>query len=62
MGKRPSVAVSVPAYNAQATIGPCLDAIRAALQPGDELIVYDDGATDSTNAMAKAAGARILRN
>lgn len=62
MGKRPSVAVIVPAYNAQATIGPCLDAIRAALQPGDELIVYDDGATDSTNAMAKAAGARILRN
>lgn len=62
MGKRPSVAVIVPAYNAQATIGPCLDAIRAALQPGDELIVYDDGATDNTNAMAKAAGARILRN
>ena len=62
MGKRRSVTVIVPAYNAQATIGPCLDAIRAALQPGDELIVYDDGATDDTNAMAKAAGARILRN
>lgn len=62
MGKRPSVAVIVPAYNAQATIGPCLDAIRAAMQPGDELIVYDDGATDDTNAMAQAAGARILRN
>lgn len=62
MGNRRSVAVIVPAYNAQATIGPCLDAIRAALRPGDELIVYDDGATDNTNAMAKAAGARILRN
>lgn len=62
MGKRRSVAVIVPAYNAEATIGPCLEAIRAALRPGDELIVYDDGATDNTNAMAKAAGARILRN
>ncbi len=62
MGNRRSVAVIVPAYNAQATIGPCLEAIRAALRPGDELIVYDDGATDNTNAMAKAAGARILRN
>jgi len=62
MGERRSVAVIVPAYNAQATIGPCLEAIRAALQPGDELIVYDDGATDNTNAMAKAAGAKILRN
>lgn len=62
MGKRPSVAVIVPAYNAEATIGPCLEAIRAALEPGDELIVYDDGATDNTNAMAKAARARILRN
>lgn len=62
MGTRRSVAVIVPAYNAEATIGPCLEAIRAALRPGDELIVYDDGATDNTNAMAKAAGARILRN
>lgn len=62
MGKRPSVAVIVPAYNAQATIGPCLEAIGAALRPGDELIVYDDGATDNTNPMAKAAGAHILRN
>lgn len=62
MGERPTVTVIVPAYNAQATIAPCLDAIHAAMQPGDELIVYDDGATDDTNAIAKAAGARILRN
>jgi glycosyltransferase involved in cell wall biosynthesis len=29
MGKRPTVTVIVPAYNAQATIAPCLDAIHA---------------------------------
>lgn len=62
MGARPTVTVIVPAYNAQATITPCLEAIRSAMRPGDELIVYDDGATDNTNAIARAAGARILRN
>lgn len=62
MEVRPAVSVIVPAYNAQATIGSCLDAINAAKRAGDELIVYDDGATDRTNAMAVAAGARILRN
>lgn len=62
MSDRPTVSVIVPAYNAQSTIGPCLDAINASIKPGDEVIVYDDGATDDTNAMATAAGARILRN
>ncbi len=62
MDERPKVSVIVPAYNAEATIGSCLDAINAALRPGDEVIVFDDGATDRTNAMATAAGARVLRN
>lgn len=62
MGERPNVSVIVPAYNAQATIGSCLEAINAALCPGDELIVFDDGATDDTNAIALTAGAQVLRN
>lgn len=62
MATRPAVAVIVPAYNAEATIGPCLSAITSAMQPGDELIVYDDGATDRTNAIAVAAGAQVVRN
>ncbi|CAN5187608.1 hypothetical protein BH09PSE3_BH09PSE3_00330 [soil metagenome] len=52
----------MPAYNAEATLEPCLRAINAAIRPGDEVIIYDDGATDSTNAIAVAAGVRILRN
>ena len=59
---RPTISIIVPAYNAKATIGSCLEAINAAKYTQDEVIVFDDGATDDTNAIAAAAGARILRN
>lgn len=62
MHARPHVSVIVPAYNAEATLEPCLAAIAAAISPGDEVILYDDGATDRTNAIATAAGVKILRN
>src|SRR3954447_3203111 len=59
---REPVSVVVPAYNAEATITECLNALRAAMQPADELIVFDDGSTDSTRGIAEAAGARIVSN
>jgi glycosyltransferase involved in cell wall biosynthesis len=59
---REPVSVIVPAYNAEATITECLKALRAAMQPTDELIVFDDGSTDSTRKIAEAAGARIISN
>jgi glycosyltransferase involved in cell wall biosynthesis len=59
---REPVSVIVPAYNAEATIPECLKALRAAMQPADELIVFDDGSTDSTRSIAEAAGARIVCN
>ena len=62
MTSRPAVAVIVPAYNAAATIGPCLAAIADAIRPGDEVIVFDDGATDATHAIATATVAAIIRN
>lgn len=62
MNSRPCVTVIVPAYNAEATIGDCLRAIQAATRTGDGIIVYDDGATDKTNAIASAVGVRIVRN
>lgn len=62
MNARPTISVIVPAFNAQATIGSCLDAINAAICQGDEVIMFDDGATDGTNAIAKAAGVKILCN
>ncbi len=62
MDARPTISIIVPAFNAQATIAACLEAIYAAKHKRDEVIVFDDGATDNTNAIAQAAGARILRN
>lgn len=59
---RTAVSVIVPAYNAEATLPDCLAAITAALQPGDELILFDDGSTDSTRGIAEQAGARIVAN
>ena len=59
---REPVSVIVPAYNAEPTINECLKALRAAMQPADELIVFDDGSTDSTRSIAQAAGARIVSN
>ena len=59
---RECVSAIVPAYNAEATITECLDALRKAMQPTDELIVFDDGSTDATRSIAEAAGARIVSN
>ena len=48
------VLVCIPAYNESKTIG---DIVRKAKNYADEVIVYDDGSTDNTYDMAKAAGA-----
>lgn len=59
---REAVSVIVPAYNAEATITECLKALKAAMGPDDELVVFDDGSTDSTPNIAFDAGARIVTN
>jgi glycosyltransferase involved in cell wall biosynthesis len=48
------ILVCIPAYNESRTIG---DIVRKAKNYADEVIVYDDGSTDNTYEMAKAAGA-----
>ena len=61
MAKR-TLTIVIPAYNAEATLGDCLAAIAASERQPDELILYDDGSTDGTGDMARAAGAVVLRN
>ena len=58
----PTVTAIVPAYNAQATIESCIRAIFALGPSLVEVIVYDDGSTDRTSAIASASGALILCN
>jgi glycosyltransferase involved in cell wall biosynthesis len=52
--------VLVPAFNESARIGAVLAGVRAAV-PGLPLLVVDDGSTDDTAAVARAAGARVVR-
>ena len=57
----PHLSVVVPAYNAAATIGDCIAALRRQNCDGPvELIVVDDGSTDDTAALARAAGATVI--
>jgi glycosyltransferase involved in cell wall biosynthesis len=59
---RQPVSIIVPAYNAESTLPECLSALRAAMRPGDELMLFDDGSTDATRSIAEAVGAKIIRN
>ena len=54
-----NLSIILPAKNEAAAIGPLLTRLRARF-PEAELIVVDDGSTDDTAAIARAAGARVL--
>ena len=60
----PLYSVIVPAYQAAATIGQCLDALNAQTMARAqyEIIVVDDGSTDDTALAAEQAGVdHVLR-
>lgn len=50
----------VPAYNESATIVDVIQALRRDAPEFDTLVV-DDGSTDSTEVLARAAGAKVLK-
>jgi rSAM/selenodomain-associated transferase 2 len=50
------LSVVIPALNAAATLGPCLEALGAM----PELVVVDGGSRDATREIARAAGARVV--
>lgn len=57
-----TLAVVIPAYNAAATLPACLAALERSERKPDELILFDDGSTDNTAAIGRAAGARVLQS
>lgn len=53
------IVVCIPAFNESKTIG---EVITRAKKYADDIIVYDDGSTDNTTELAKAAGAVVFRH
>jgi glycosyltransferase involved in cell wall biosynthesis len=57
----PEVSIVVPARNEEASLGACLESLRAQTGVAFEIIVVDDGSTDRTREIAqKFAGVRVL--
>jgi glycosyltransferase involved in cell wall biosynthesis len=57
---RSSVSVIVPSYNGAAFLSEALDSIFAQDPAPDEVILVDDGSTDSTAEIAAGYGSRVL--
>ncbi|MGH9062929.1 MAG: glucosyl-3-phosphoglycerate synthase, partial [Acidimicrobiales bacterium] len=59
------VSVCLPARDEEATVGLVVGRVREALVEAvplvDEVLVVDDGSMDATAAVARAAGARVVR-
>ena len=55
------VSAVVPARDAGRTLASVLRALQAALPPGAELLVVDDGSADDTGTVAAGCGVRVLR-
>lgn len=53
------IIVIIPAFNEQAAIG---HVVEKSLQYADEVLVVDDGSSDSTSEIAEKAGASLLRH
>jgi glycosyltransferase involved in cell wall biosynthesis len=55
---KPYILVCIPAYNEAGSIA---SVILTAKRNASEVLVYDDGSTDDTTEIAKAAGATVIR-
>lgn len=58
MTDTPRVSVIVPVYNAEKTIGRCLESILAQTMPDLEIIAVDDGSPDGSANIVEAYAAR----
>ncbi|WP_144936734.1 glycosyltransferase family 2 protein [Rothia kristinae] len=58
--QQPSCLIIMPAWNEEEVIGSTLRELQDTM-PGHDLLVVDDGSTDATARVARAAGANVLQ-
>jgi glycosyltransferase involved in cell wall biosynthesis len=58
--EKTSISVVIPAWNAEGTLGRCLESVAAQEEPAYEVIVVDDASDDGTAGIAGAAGVRVV--
>lgn len=56
----PSCLIIMPAWNEEEVVGSTIRELQATM-PGHDLLVVDDGSTDATSRVARAAGANVLQ-
>lgn len=54
------ISVVIPARDDAPMLAVCLDALARQTRPADEIVVVDNGSSDNTAAVARAAGARVV--
>ncbi|MBW3084566.1 Undecaprenyl-phosphate 4-deoxy-4-formamido-L-arabinose transferase [Austwickia sp. TVS 96-490-7B] len=59
MAHDPLVTIAIPAYQAERTVGGAISSALTQIYPHKEIIVCDDGSTDSTSAIAHAYGSQV---
>ncbi len=60
--RQSSISLYFPCYNAEATIGDCLEGALKQTYPIDEILVVDDGSTDGSIEIASQYPVKIVRH
>lgn len=61
MNPRPRLSVVIPTHNGAATLAACLQSLRSASPPPDEIIVVDDASSDGTAEIAQRFQCCVVR-